>query len=95
MVSQIASSCIDNSSNWKRRSKLNRRLKPVVSFACQCIGDEVQARYYLEEYILLSANIIYDKVQGGDGNQNRLAGPKLQTITDVCLNETIEKFSNQ
>ncbi len=91
-VSQIVSSCIANSGNWNTRQ---RQLKKAVEFACRCIANEVQARYYLEEYILLSAKIIYDRAQGGDGDQNRLAGAKLQTISDVCLSETIEKFSDQ
>jgi len=89
LANQIANACINASQNSR-----NRQQSRAIIFACDCIGSEIQERYYLEEYLLVAGRIFYAKVDGSGDSQARIGGAKLADVQNFCVEEAKYQFSD-
>jgi hypothetical protein len=89
LASQITDACIEASTNNRRR-----RQSQVITFACNCIGAEVQKRYYLEEYLLMAGKIALNKATDGPEDQASIGGAKLADLQVHCIDETANQQSD-
>jgi hypothetical protein len=74
---------------FNRQSRLPARMK---RYFCDCWSGEFRKKYYFEEYILISLQFRYDRIQGGNGDPNKFDGGRTNQIKEICYADFQQKF---